>query len=1063
MPTCGRCGEDNPSRARFCLACGGELAQVRHARKIVTLLFADIVGSTRLAAAMDSEAFSRLVGRFFAEMRAVIERHGGTVEGYAGDEIIAAFGLAVAHEDDAARAVRAACEMQARLAEMNHELASVWRTRVEVRIGINTGEVALGDAADEHNVLGDPANVAAGLEKAAEPNAILISESTYRLVRNEVDTTGPLTVPLKGKPAPVTGYRVVGLREAPAEPRIKSALVGRDAELLLLQQSFELVVANSTSQLITVLGEPGVGKSRLVDELVGQIETRASVFSGRCLPYGDAITYWPLVEVVEQAAGVTGSDVPDEVRAKLLRLVGDRPNADGIVDRISQLLGAAETPASREEIFGAVRRFFEVLAATNPVLVIVDDIHWAEALLLDLIEHVVGASRTSPLLFLCIARPELLDSRPTWGGGKPNATSLLLHPLGEPESEELLVNLVRHPLSDALRKRVLDTAGGNPLFIEETVSMLIDEGRVGAQTQGDDDEEALPIPPTIHALLTARFELLADVARRALQLGAVMGKVFPAAALVETLGSDAATGLGALSQKDFILAVGERFADDDMYMFRHLLIRDAAYQQMPKAERANAHEWYAGWLRRVLADRLSEYEEIIGYHLEQAHLYLVELGTEQKRAVELGALGAEVLNSAGVRALHRGDLTAAAKLLGRAGDLLPPEHPKRAVLLAELGAILQDQGELEAARRVLDDALALAALSKDAVTDARVRLGLVRLEFFTAPAVEGDKVRAEAETCLTILEAAEDYAGAASACYLLSLVDDSLGHSSDAEGWSRRAITLAERAEDWARVSIYRAVLLRSRSWGATPLDKVIEEAEDLLAWGRDNDHLRAVIAALRALGRSRAALGDFARASEATAAYRDICTELHLDMYWAWGVLDRADSAVFEGDLERAEGDLRESMRILESNREVGVLASVLAELANVVVARGDLEEAERTVAYAAELASTDDFHAQVGWRRAAAKIALQKGDHDTAERLAREAVEIATETEDLVTAARSLTDLARILAASGGESEAAARLDQARSLCERKGVRLDVVRLDAYMGGGFGSPSASHRRAKA
>lgn len=1040
MPICLRCAEKNPERARFCLGCGAEIATARQERKIVTLLFADIVGSSRLAASMDSEAFARLVGRFFAEMRKIVERHGGTVEGYAGDEIVAAFGLSVAHEDDACRAVRAACDMRQRLDELNPSFEAAWGATIAIRVGVNTGEVALSAAADQQNVFGDPANVAAGLEKAAESGSILIAGATYRLVRDIVEADPIRPVLVKGKSEPIPVYRLVAVHEEPAKPRTRSALVGREAELTLLEQAFELSIANSSSQLVTVLGEAGVGKSRVIAELTEKLAPRARSFSGRCLPYGDGITFWPLVEVIEQSAHVTGEDPPDQVRSKVRSVAADEPDADRITDRICQLIGAADSPASQEEIFWGVRRFIEALARRAPVIIAVDDIHWAEPLLLDLVEYLVHACRSVPLLMICMSRPEILESRPTWGGGKPNATSLLLHPLGDGESELLLNNLLAADAPDALSKQVLEAAGGNPLFIEETVAMLFDEGIVSTGVEVD-DMGALPIPPTIHALLTARLELLRDEHRRVLQLAAVMGKVFPSQALLDTHGDEVGGALEALSDKDFVVSFGDQFAGSPMYMFRHLLIRDAAYQQMPKAQRAEAHQWYASWLESVLSDRLSEYEEIIGYHLEQAYTYRCELGAPDASVRELGTRGAAILRSAATRAARRGDLAAAVKLLSRGEAMLVPADPARGRLLADLGAILQDQGELERARSVLLDAVEISSSSEDEVTLANARLALARLDFFTNPSVASSHVREEAEAGLDILEKAGDLSGAASACYLISLVDDSTGAAPQAQAWLRRAVALAEREGDWGRVSIYRAVLLRSRSWGDTPMPDLIEEAESLLRWGQENDQVRAVIAAWRALARGRAATGDFSGAREVVAAYEDMCTQLDLQMYWAWGALDRSDAAVFEGDLERARSELRRAIEILEANREVGFLASVVAELANLSATVGAHEEAEEMIRYARQISSEDDAGAQVAWRRAAAKLSLTAGRPEAAVTMAREAVSLAAATADLLTRGRTHADLAEALAAAGYVEEAADSARTARALYEAKGVNLEVV----------------------
>jgi class 3 adenylate cyclase len=575
MPTCASCGQENPEGFKFCGECGASLVaeapQPREVRKTVTVLFSDVTGSTALGERLDPESLRRVLARYFEAAGQVIERHGGTVEKFIGDAVMAVFGVPRVHEDDALRAVRAACELREVVASLNDELERDYGTRLELRIGVNTGEVVTGT--EERLATGDAVNVAARLEQAAAPREILLGAETLRLVRDAVEAEPTEPLELKGKRETLVAHRLVTLHEeGPAfARRLDAPLVGRETELRRLHDVFDQAVRDRSCQLFTLLGVAGVGKSRLTAEFLFSLAD-ATVVRGRCLPYGEGITYWPVVEVLQQLppAGELGLE-----RAAL--------------EAIEGLLGEGQVVASSEEIAWAVRKLLEAAAESSPLVVLFDDIHWGEPTFLDLLEHVADLSREAPLLLLCLARPELLDRRPAWGGGKLNATTVLLEPLSSGETDDLLEHLLgQAELGHDLRFRIREAAEGNPLFVEEMVALVEESG-----------DGEVSVPPTIQALLAARLDQLEPSERRVLERGSVEGRVFHQSA-VQALAPEetqVANRLTSLVRKELVRPDKAQLPGEDAYRFRHLLIRDAAYEALPKATRAELHDRFASWLQ----------------------------------------------------------------------------------------------------------------------------------------------------------------------------------------------------------------------------------------------------------------------------------------------------------------------------------------------------------------------------------------------------------------------------------------------------------------------------------
>ena len=646
MQVCASCGRESEEGFAFCPHCGVRLTVERVQRKIVTVLFCDVVGSTASAESVDAETTRSLLAHFFARMKGIIEAHGGVVDKFIGDAVMAVFGVPVVHEDDALRAVRAASEMRAALPEL----------KLLARIGINTGEVVTGTA--ERLVTGDAVNVAARLEQVAAPGTVLLGAGTVQLVQGTVDVSPVGSLELKGKSDPVPAWELLSLRRAPAEDRPPTPMIGRKTELEQLRAVLDQAQRERSCRLFTILGDAGVGKSRLASEFLAGLEAR--VVRGRCLSYGKGITYWPIVEVVKQLDAL--------------------PKNEAAAAAIRSLLGKIESGTSAKEIAWAFRELLEQEAQDAPLVCVLDDLHWGEETFLNLVEEVAALAHDAPILLLCMARPDLLEHRSAWGDGNPNATATLIEPLDEEESVCLLEEL-GGVLGDAgtaddeagatdreLQERICAAADGNPLFIEE-LHTLVQQSRVGA----------LAMPPTIQALLDARLDQLNPTERRVLERGAVAGRVFHQSAVEYLVDEEPNVDVcvNALVRKELIQPHEAQIPGDNAFRFRHQLIRDATYDALPKTVRAELHERFADWLN-ASRPHMIEVDELRSYHLEQAVRYQTELGqtdpTLMKRA-------ADQLAVAGRHALSRSDWRAAINLLERALTLTGPIEPSVALEL----------------------------------------------------------------------------------------------------------------------------------------------------------------------------------------------------------------------------------------------------------------------------------------------------------------------------------------------------------------------------------------------
>jgi class 3 adenylate cyclase/tetratricopeptide (TPR) repeat protein len=933
-------------------------------RKTVTVLFCDAAGSTALGESIDPEALRGLLARYFERMKEIVEHHEGTVEKFIGDAVMAVFGVPTVHEDDALRGVRAAAEMRDALPELG----------LQARIGVNTGLVVTGT--EERLATGDVVNVAARLEQAAEPGEVLLGEATLALVREAVDVEPVEPLRLRGKAEPVPAHRLLQVREAP-ERRHETPFVGRERELERIRELWERALSTRRCELVTVVGDAGVGKTRLVAEALAPLQ--AAVVHGRCRPYGEGITYWPVVEVLKQL-----DVLPPEAEA---------------ASAIRSLLGEAGTPVSAEEIAWAFRKTLEHAAAQRPLAVVIDDVHSGEETFLDLVEHVALLSSSAPILLVCTARPELIERRPAW------PVLLRLQPLPAEDVERL----IPAGIGGSLRERIARAAGGNPLFIAEMLAMA-------------GDEEEVAVPPSLRALLAARLDQLESPERTVLECGAVEGEVFHRGAVQALAPTEPAVTprLAALVRKELIAPGEARVPGEDGFRFRHLLIRDAAYEALPKAARLDLHGRYARWLEDHGA-ALVELDELLGYHLEQAVRYRVELGETPDSA--LSAAAKERLTAAGRRALGRMDFAAAASLLERAAALVPQTELDLALETDLVDALSWGQRTEEALARArsIRDRAAAAGNRIDELC-ARIQEGALRTHLEPAGATEAlDALIAEA---LPELEAAGDDLG-------LRIAYRALGDVANMRAQMDRMVGAYEQAEAHAGQAGLTALVgyqSHGRFHGSTPLT-------ELLAWQHEQDPREQWSYWLRT--HRAGALAMLGRLGEAQA----LLTELRAELVerGAANVLSAVESYAIDvellaGDPAAAVAAGEESRRLHEDLDRPSELSTVVGRLALAYFELGQLEEAERWAARSAVLGASDDATTQMLWRQAQAKVQAHRGQHGEAEQLAREAAEIGRTTESPNVQADAYADLGDVLALAGRSQEAAEAFEQALSRYEAK-----------------------------
>jgi predicted ATPase/class 3 adenylate cyclase len=1016
-------------------------------RKNVTVLFADLVDSTRLGHELDPEALRMLMFEYFRAMESVVARHGGIVEKFIGDAVMAVFGIPVLHEDDALRAVRTAAEMRQSLAALNETFEKTWGMRLQARIGINSGEVMAGDHLQGHLVVtGLAVTVAKRFEEAAAANEILISEATHRLVRDAVVAERVSDRVMKSGEA-LEGYTIAEVRphtEGRAR-RFDTPLVDREQEYGALLNAFESVVETRACHLLTVLGEAGFGKSRLVQEFVREVGAEATVLRGRCLPYGEGITYWPLAEIVRDLLDVE----PSSAAIAVLLTHDDR--ADLIAELISDALGLSGTSvAGSEQTFWAVRRLFESLAQTRPLVVVIDDLQWAESTFVDLVDYVADHTRDAPVLLLCVARPELFDIRPDWGGGKRHAATTSLEPLQDDDTRRLITNLVGgDSLPDPVQERIAGLAEGNALFTEELLAMLVDEKRLVREDErwvlaGDLGD--LLIPQEISAFLAARLERLPEGERTLLVRGSVEGALFHYGALrelsPELSESSLHRDLASLVRRDLIRPDRPSISGDDAYRFRHILIRDAAYDSLAKTTRAELHERFAVWLERAAGSRIGEYEEIVGYHLEQAYLCRAGLRPAEELA-SLGARASQRLDSAGHRALARGDLPAAIGLLERATELLAIDEPRRRLLLSELGEALIEAGRLLDAERVLAEARQLAGAADDECADSHALVQQQFLQLLRVADGAAEEAARAIETVVPVFEERNDEHGLCSARRLEAWLHWNEAHAAAAAAaWERAAVHASHAGDEHARVEIL--TWIASALWfGPTPVAEGIKRCEEIL--DEVGGHIESEALTLRHLGGLHAMNGSFDLARKLLADSNAVFEELGPTLANAATSHIEAVAEMLAGQPAAAETSLQAALDALKRMGEQAFLSTTVAFLAGAVFMQGRDDEAEELAQLSARLTAPGDSLTQILWRGVEARIVARRGRPEEAEKLARAAVSRADRTDFLVQRADAWIDLAQILHDLGRWDEAAAAAEQGLHLHEQKGNVVTAARIQS------------------
>jgi class 3 adenylate cyclase/tetratricopeptide (TPR) repeat protein len=948
MAVCASCGREAVAEFRFCPECGApaERALSDGVRKTVSVVFCDLVGSTALGESTDPEALRGLLGRYFARMRSIVELHGGTVEKFIGDAVVAVFGVPVVHEDDALRACRAAVEIRDALPELG----------LGGRLGVNTGEVMTGK--DDLLAAGDTMNVAARLEQAAPSGGILIGEPTYALVRDvvEAETVEPLA--LKGKSERVGAYRLVSVLPVP-ERSHELPFVGRQDQLERIVAAWERASSQGRCELVTVVGDAGVGKSRLVAEALTRVGGR--VVRGRCLPYGEGITYWPLVEVLKQLAML--------------------PTDPAAAAAINSLLGTSDVASNGDEIAWAFRK---LLAEQAPLVVVFDDLQWGEETFLDLIESTALLSSGAPLLLVCMARPELLQRRPGWAGVVP------LEPLGREQTDALIGEQV----APDLRERIADAAGGNPLFISEMLAMVAEQ-----------DVVEVEVPPTLKALLAMRLDQLDEAERKVLERGSIEGEIFHRGSVQALAPAEERVDarLAALVRHQLVRPDRAQLPGDDGYRFRHLLIRDTAYESLPKTTRAELHRRFADWLA-VHGSSLVELDEVLGYHLEQAASYLAELGRPDATLAEQASIR---LIAAAERARWRWDRNAARSFYGRALKLLPQPD-----IHVEIAYAL-DQENPRDALPLLEDIVTRADARSDAAGAALARtVGAYAALWAREGSV--DELERRALAAILPLEAENDHAGLAEVWF--ALANGVYNHRRQFDEMVRAA-SHAREYETLAGIP-HRSdrVHAMGLSDGSIPVVEALRRLETLDP-AVFIDLERAVLLAMNDELESARALAD---------AADQHAQELgHSGDYWR-GEIER-----IAGNHEAAAARIGAWCELMAATGETAGLGYHAALRARELCFLGRYDEAESLALWA-----RDRDEDEPTWRQVIALIKSNRGEHDQAELLAREALSLLRKTEYPQGEGDALCDLAYVLEAAGRPRDAVAAWHEALGAYERKGI---------------------------
>jgi class 3 adenylate cyclase/tetratricopeptide (TPR) repeat protein len=963
-------------------------------RKLATVLFVDLVDSTSLVAGLDPEVARRRVTQFFERVSHCVTTHGGIVEKFAGDAVLAAFGVPQAHEDDAERAVRAGLAM----------LESIGELGLAARVGVEAGEVVV-DESDSTFATGEAVTLAARLQQVAGSGEILIGPHVFRLTQGRLraEDVGPIDV--KGFGDRIWVWRVQGMIDGgPAQTTVRAPLVGRDAELELLANTYERAVKNRRAHLFTIYGDPGVGKSRLAREFVEGLEG-STVLVGRSLPYGEGVTYWPLAEMVKSAAGITDDD-PLEIAVEKLRESCENEAIADLLGLASGVLEAVKGERSQQEIAWAAREWVERMAHDQPLVLAFEDIHWAEDALLDLIEHLAEWVRDAPLLIIGLARTELLDVRPGWGGGRLRATAIELEPLGRDDAETLVDALVTaSAIEGESREVLLAKTEGNPLFVEETVRML-------AECEGQPlDAFADRIPDTLQALIAARIDRLPPDEKTVLQRASVIGRIFWGGAIAELTPEveEVEQTLETLLLREFLVPEARStISGETAYRFKHVLIREVAYGGLSKSARADLHARFARWLRERAGEELLE---IRAYHLDQAASLIAEL--DGGPPPELAREAAEALEEAGRRALAREANRSARKQLLRALELEPTLERRYQAARAAWRV-----GDLPVVSEEMERVRAEAAEQGDRWCEARALAALAEVALNRG----GDVAEADRLANLALEAAApDDREPRIDALHVLYTGAWWRGRLTDAERYARDQLALAaesDRPDFESRAALDLAGVQTARG--------EYDEAEPLIARSLElADESGSIVArgwALLSAGDLASWRGDYDQAERDHAQARELFEEAGVSSALGRVLFRQATVAWNREDVDASERYAREAIRTLAPLEDRGTLCEVQRRLAEVLLVRGKVDEAERYATAAVETVGTQDMSSQATTKATLGRIRAAQGRHDEAEALFREALDILDATDYQRFQSDAVRDLAQLLRDRGRDDEAEA-----------------------------------------
>jgi class 3 adenylate cyclase/tetratricopeptide (TPR) repeat protein len=1039
---CAECGGQLPVAAKFCSECGTSVfsGPERETRRLVTLLFTDVTGSTSMGEQLDPEAYRSVMGRYFNAARSAVERHGGTVEKFVGDAVLAVFGIPEVHEDDALRAVRAARELNEAVDVLSERLLAELGIRLVIRTGVNTGFVVAGSArAGGSFATGDAVNTAARLEQAAAPGEILLGATTYALVRDAVEAEPAGPVVARGKAEPVPAYRLIRVLDAVRGRRGREdlPLIGRVRENHVLDDVFARTAASARPHQITILGPAGAGKSRLVTEFLARMGDRADVAQGRCLSYGQGITYWPLVQALRDVLHLSGTESPEITRHALTEAIGRAPDRDELVEPLLALLGKAGLPGGNEQTFWSVRRLFEELASRRPVVLNIDDLHWAEPTLLELLKRLREEVTDVPLLLLCQARPELLEMHPGWNSDARASTIVSLDPLSLAETGASVAALLNGDPPHGLAGTVADWSGGNPLFIEEIVTHLVESGALARDSDGR-WRVARPLdraepPPTVTALLTSRLDLLPAIERDLLERVSVIGLEFATAEaelMVEpATRPDVADVLAALMDRDLVRPVQTR--DGATWAFKHVLVRDAAYDGMAKSLRSELHERFADELTSAM-DAGDERAGFVAHHLEQAARYRREVAGRDPAADAMVDRAVEALVLAADQARDREREDTSLAYLDRALALGPSSASARREILARRVVSCFEANLLDLLSEALEDLETELGDGPDGLEGAFLRTMRAVHEMVTGGAVDPAGVSASAQELVALGRAAGDRLWIVRGLRAQSTCSAMLARWQDAATQSDEVIRIGSPAD--ARFA--RALHVVALTLGDAPLRRVRERILTENALEGLAVRQQAVNTVWDALVAAADCSPDAAEMIAAASARGE-------ELYAAGVVLEPtspllADAYMMNHDIDGAIEYLQRVNEGFRRSGDAGHASTYILLQALHMLDRGDPSESVAPlVEEGATYTSPYDCISVAYLAACRAILAERSGDHERSAELTAEALAAADATDEVWHRADLRLSLSVVPRTAGDRAHERRMLQEAQEMYRRKEIR--------------------------